>query len=196
MPFHPNIQSTRREFKLSSHTPAACLVTAECSPSPPSSFLMFVLCPPLGVFHETGATNSFTISNEPLTQDLGLFRQGSENFSLLLHLLFYFCSDTIPNIAKREGRARRFQPVLRNSHDSVIGQFMEWDELGPNFTNLLLFHFPIIRWRDGSHDLKKKNQKPTRNFNLFFFLPFCCLKCLIHNSFLSYFHLPYLVNIF
>lgn len=42
MPFHPNIQSTRREFKLSSHTPAACLVTAECSTSTPS-FLLFVL---------------------------------------------------------------------------------------------------------------------------------------------------------
>lgn len=67
MPFHPNIQSTRREFKLSSHTPAACLVTAECSASTPSSLLMFVLLvslPPASCMKQESLTQS---QNHPQT---------------------------------------------------------------------------------------------------------------------------------
>lgn len=39
----------------------------------------------------------------------------------------------------------RFYPVLRDSHDSSIGPFMEWDELWSNLTNLSSSYFPITR---------------------------------------------------
>lgn len=66
MPFHPNIQSTRREFKLSSHTPAACLVTTECSTFTLSSLWTFVLLVSLllCLFHKAGVTN--TVSESPV----------------------------------------------------------------------------------------------------------------------------------
>ena len=157
MPFHPNIQSTRREFKLSSHTPAACLVTAECSTFTPSSLRMFVLLVSLllCLFHR-GVTN--TVSESLMNPWPKIWGSSSKDHRILAFsftFLFHFSFDTKLNIAEREGRTSRFHSVLRNSRDSFTGQFMESDELGPNFTNLLSFHFPVTRWRDGCHDLKK-----------------------------------------
>lgn len=65
MPFHPNNQSTRREFKLSSHTPAACLVTAEGSASTLSSLLMSFLLFSLSSVSSAKQESSTQSQNSP-----------------------------------------------------------------------------------------------------------------------------------
>lgn len=92
MPFHPNIQSTRREFKLSSHTPAACLVTAEGSASIPFSLLMFffLIFPLLCLFHERRVIN--TVSEFPMnswTQIHGICSKDYQILSFPFTLCFY-----------------------------------------------------------------------------------------------------------
>lgn len=89
MPFHPNIQSTRREFKLSSHTPAACFVTAEGSASIPFSLLMFFPSFPLfSVFHEPRVIN--TVSEFPMNSWTKIHGISSKDYQIL-SFPFNFC---------------------------------------------------------------------------------------------------------
>ena len=143
MPFHPNIQSTRREFKLSSHTPAACLVTAEGSASIPFSLLMF--------FFSFSLFSVSSMKQESLTQSQNPPWTPEPKFTVYPARIIKFYPSLSPSastpewykpsISKRWGRNSIFHSALRVSHDAWNGQFMEGDELEPNLTQFSNFTF-------------------------------------------------------
>lgn len=164
MPFHPNIQSTRREFKLSSHTPAACLVTAEGSASIPFSLLMFFF-PSFSLFSVS------SMKEESLTQSQNSPWTPEPKFMVFAARIIRFYPSLSPSastpewykpsVSKMWGRNGTSPSALRVSHDALNGQFVEGDELEPNliqysnFTFILLSNYQMtgcLLWSQKPHE--------------------------------------------
>lgn len=119
--------------------------------------------PPIWLFHEKRVVNTVSESRRNLwTNTWGVLSKD--------HRIYPFFSpspSTSSMILKwpftkymgEPADSPRFYPGLRDSRDSSIGPFTEWDELWSNLTNLSLSYFPITRWKNGFDDLHNHIRK-------------------------------------